>query len=93
MKAIVEEVTTRKGLREFVEFPYLPYRGYRTWVPVLRSEMTEIATGGVRNKTWYLRQMVLEDSGSSYRYVEWLTQNHAWTEWTYESINKAWLYL
>lgn len=42
---MVEEVTTRKGLREFVEFPYDLYRGHQTWVPVLRSEMTAIVTG------------------------------------------------
>ncbi|HWQ22366.1 MAG TPA: N-acetyltransferase, partial [Clostridia bacterium] len=45
MKATVEEVTTRRGLREFVEFPYRLYRGHRGWVPVLRSEMTAIVTG------------------------------------------------
>ncbi|MHB8071767.1 MAG: GNAT family N-acetyltransferase [Candidatus Cryosericum sp.] len=45
MNAVAEEVTTRKGLREFVEFPYDLYRGHQTWVPVLRSEMTAIVTG------------------------------------------------
>ena len=45
MKAVVEEVTTRRGLREFVEFPYRLYRGHHAWVPVLRSEMMAIVTG------------------------------------------------
>ena len=42
---MVEEVTTRKGLREFVEFPYRLYRGHPAWVPVLRSEMMAVVTG------------------------------------------------
>jgi len=45
MKATAEEVTTRKGLREFVEFPYRLYRGHHAWVPVLRSEMMATVTG------------------------------------------------
>jgi GNAT superfamily N-acetyltransferase len=45
MKAVVEEVATRRGLREFVEFPYRLYRGHHAWVPVLRSEMMAIVTG------------------------------------------------
>jgi GNAT superfamily N-acetyltransferase len=45
MKAVAEEVTTRRGLREFVEFPYRLYRGHHAWVPVLRSEMMAIVTG------------------------------------------------
>lgn len=45
MKAIAEEVATRRGLREFVEFPYRLYRGHHAWVPVLRSEMMAIVTG------------------------------------------------
>ena len=45
MKTAVEEVTTRRGLREFVEFPYRLYRGHHAWVPVLRSEMMAIVTG------------------------------------------------
>lgn len=45
MKAVVEEVLTRRGLREFVEFPYRLYRGHHAWVPVLRSEMMAIVSG------------------------------------------------
>ena len=45
MKAVVEEVATMRGLREFVEFPYRLYRGHHAWVPVLRSEMMAIVTG------------------------------------------------
>ena len=41
----MEEVTTRRGLREFVEFPYRLYRGDHVWVPVLRSEIMAIVTG------------------------------------------------
>ncbi|MCX6097679.1 MAG: hypothetical protein NTZ77_04265 [Caldiserica bacterium] len=41
----MEEVTTKRGLREFVEFPYRLYRGHHVWVPVLRSEMMAIVTG------------------------------------------------
>jgi len=41
----VEEVTTRRGLREFVEFPYRLYHGHHAWVLVLRSEMMAIVTG------------------------------------------------
>ncbi|MCX6064078.1 MAG: hypothetical protein NTV26_07885 [Caldiserica bacterium] len=45
MKTAVEEVTTGRGLREFVEFPYRLYQGHHAWVPVLRSEMMAIVTG------------------------------------------------
>jgi len=45
MKAVVEEVVTRRGLREFVEFPYRLYRWHHAWVPVLRSEIMAIVTG------------------------------------------------
>ncbi|HZL83349.1 MAG TPA: hypothetical protein VFB98_07710 [Candidatus Deferrimicrobium sp.] len=41
----MEEVTTRRGLREFVEFPYRLYHGHHAWVLVLRSEMMAIVTG------------------------------------------------
>lgn len=43
--AMVEEIRTRRGLREFVEFPYRLCHGHQAWVPVLRSEMMAIVTG------------------------------------------------
>lgn len=45
MPVRVREIRDRADIRRFVDFPWTIYRGDRTWVPPLKSEMWGIVTG------------------------------------------------
>ncbi len=65
MAVQVEEVTSPRGLREFVELPYGLYSGDRDWVPPLRSDVRWMLDEA-RNPFWKhsRRKLFLARQGS-----------------------------